>query len=382
MNKRSGKDDIALYELEIALEKEVISQIRKRQSKIPGLKQDALGYTAIWGDGQMTPGCKDCCLKGRWTQIRTTTRCNLNCRFCYYFSPKHAHSKEFIPEDRYLIFNRLFSESDVKLLFEVQGQSCLSGIAWLHFEPLMKLDKILPLMRFIREKGYHQWLYTNGLLATKKNLKRLGAAGLDEIRFNLAATNCSDAVIDNLAQAREYFKYLCIESPMSRAFYESFMKKRHKILATGVDHINFAELQVFTQTKDSFKNEGPLYRYKMGYVSPIKSRHLTYDLFELAAKERWKGVVLHDCSNETKFFRGAHVPSQSGFGTVYYRRYLNLDNPFYQEALSYLKARGVGLKPGSRKLLSNNNDGFADPVLLYPVHLSMETGAYEIDQAA
>lgn len=326
-----------LYKTELELENKVIANIRKRQRMIPNLKQDNLKYTATWG-GEMTPGCKTCCLKGKWAQIRTTTKCSLNCSFCYYFGLKDFSGQEVIPRDMYMVNGRLFNESDVRLLFEVQGRENLKGVAWLHFEPLMELNKMLSLMRFIHQKGYYQWLYTNGVLATKENLKKLADSGLDEIRFNLAATNCSDEVIENMRNARKYFKYLCIESPMFTAFYSDFMKKKEMILDTGVDHIHFAELQLFPKTKNAFKNEGLIYRYKKGYVSPIKSRQLTYNIFETAVREGWKNVVLHDCSNETKFFRGVNNINNisENFGLVNYGGSLSLDKTFYKEALLYL----------------------------------------------
>jgi pyruvate formate-lyase activating enzyme-like uncharacterized protein len=171
-------------------------------------------------------------------------------------------------------------------------------------------------------------------LASEDTLKKLSDAGLDEIRFNLAATDCADKVIKNMKIARKYFKYLCIESPMFTKFYNSFMKKRKQILDTGVDHIHFAELQLFPRTIANFRQEGPIYRYKKGYVSPIKSRQLTYDVFEVAVKEKWKNVVLHDCSNETKFYRGVNFYLQeSTFGRIDYAGFTKLDKSFYQQAL-------------------------------------------------
>lgn len=329
-------DNLRLYQIELFVERKVISDIRKRQKRIPGLKQDKLKYTAIWGDGEMTPGCKNCCLKGRWAQIRTTTKCNLNCSFCYYFGQKDALSRELIPKELYWIKPEaiLYSQNDVKLLFEIQAKKFLNGVAWLHYEPLMEIDKMLPLMKFINQKGLHQWLYTNGTLATENNLKKLKDAGLDEIRFNLAATDCSDKVIKNMEIARKYFKYLCIESPMFTKFYKSFIKKRKQILDTGVNHIHLAELQLFPNTIKNFRSEGPIYRYKKGYISPIKSRQLAYDVFDVAVKEKWKNVVLHDCSNETKFFRGVNTGLQGpGFGHVGYHGHMELDKSFYKEAL-------------------------------------------------
>jgi len=312
--------ELELYEIELAIEKRVIADIRKRQRGISGLKQDSLKYTAVWGAGDLTPGCKDCCLKGRWTQIRTTTKCNLNCSFCYYFGKKDFPFREMIPSGLFRIGSeqRLFSEDDVKLLLKTQSKKLIKirGVAWLFYEPLLEIDKMLSIMKFINKMGYHQWLYTNGVYATERNLEKLKKAGLDEIRFNLAATNCSDLVIKHMKIARKYFKYLCVESPMFTEFYNSFIKKKEAILGTGVDHIHFAELQLFPNAMNKFKKEGPIYRYKSGYVSPIKSRQLTYDIFEIAVKEKWKKVVLHDCSNETKFFRG--IINATRFGHVDY----------------------------------------------------------------
>lgn len=309
-----------LLEKERAVEERVIADIRRRQDKIPGLKRDGFGYLAIWGDGELTPGCKECCLKNRWSQIRSTTHCNLSCKFCYYFDEKKGPSDETIPGDLYLIGGgtRHFTEDDVKSIIKIQGDRRLSGIAWLYHEPLLKIDKMIPLMKFIHEQGLHQWLYTNGVLASEENLRKLSRAGLEEIRFNLAATNCSDGVIKNMKAARRHFKYLCIESPMYTEFYNSFMEKRGAILDTGVDHIHLAELQLLNKTLLNFKGEGPIYRLRGGYVSPIKSRQLVYDIFECAAKERWRNVVLHDCSNEVKLYRGMVTGSDAYFGHVAY----------------------------------------------------------------
>jgi len=258
---------------------------------------------------------------------------------------------------------RLFTETDVKLLFETQGRKFLKGAAWVYFEPLERMDKIIPLMKFIHKQGYHQWLYTNGVLATEENLKQLADCGLEEIRFNLAATDCSEKVIKYMARARRYFKYLCIESPMFTAYHKSFMKKRKMILDTGVDHIHFAELQLFPNTKTQLAAEGITYRYKKGYVSPVKSRQLTYDIFETAHREKWKNVTLHDCSNETKFLRGMNNASVAAFGQVDYRCFLNLDKRFYKNALAYLKCAGFNQHKKYEKIFSALSDNFADPAL-------------------
>ena len=44
------------------------------------------------------------------------------------------------------------------------------------------------MIRAFKEAGIHQHMYTNGALATEENLRALGEAGLDELRFNLGAS--------------------------------------------------------------------------------------------------------------------------------------------------------------------------------------------------
>lgn len=312
MNNITPYKAYLMIQIEQLVEKIVINKIKERQKKVPNLKQDEGGYLAYWG-GELTPGCRDCCLKGRWTQIRTTTKCTRNCRFCYYYNQTQLK----IPKNTYLLRPNYLLEDDVKLLFKAKAVKFINGIAWLHYEPLMEMEKIPPIMKYVHDNKIHQWLYTNGDLATEDNLKILADSGLDEIRFNLAASNCSDKVINHMKIARKLFKYLCVESPMYSDFYYNFKAKRDRILDTGVDHIHFAELQLFPSSVNAFKKEGPYYRYHSGYVSPISSRQLVYDIFDLAVDERWKNVVLHDCSNQVKFYRGVYS-GRNAFNEISY----------------------------------------------------------------
>ena len=160
-----------------------------------------------------------------------------------------------------------------------------------------------------------------------------------------------DKVIENVKVATKYFKNVVIESPMFSKFFKSFIEKRYKILDTGVSHIHFAELQLFPYTLKEFESEGPIYRYHKGYVSPISSRQMTYDIFQAAEEEKWP-VVLHDCSNEVKFFRGVASVKFSQFGTIAYRNSMDkwkpfperfvkeLPTEFYEDAISRYKIFG------------------------------------------
>ena len=69
--------------------------------------------------------------------------------------------------------------------------------------------------RYLREK-----------YGTEENLRALGEAGLDELRFNLGATNCADRVIENIAAAKEYIPQVGVETPMTKEFWGSFFAKK------------------------------------------------------------------------------------------------------------------------------------------------------------
>lgn len=100
-------------------------------------------------------------------------------------------------------------------------------------------------------------------------------------------------------------------------FFNIFMGKRERILATGVEQINFAELHLNNYNLDSMRQEGPLYTFHHGYISPIKSRQLTYTVMATAEREGWENISINDCSNELKFRRGAAHQGNS-FGSTSY----------------------------------------------------------------
>ena len=62
-----------------------------------------------------------------------------------------------------------------------------------------------------------------------------------------------------------------------------------------------------------------MYMTRRGYVSPIWSREITFRLMHQCAVEHW-GIVVHDCSNHTKFARDLNLRSKEGgwFGASSY----------------------------------------------------------------
>ncbi len=128
----------------------------------------------------------------------------------------------------------------------------------------------------------------------------------------------SDRVIENIRLAKKYIPQVGIETPMTPEFYELFQQKKDQILSTGLDFINCAELHLNENNLVNYWGES-LYACHMGYVSPVWSREISLKMMAQASREHW-GIVVHDCSNMTKFARDLNLKAKEGgwFGASSY----------------------------------------------------------------
>lgn len=271
--------------------------------------------TYFIGDERKFPGgCRSCLLGTGLSAIRKTNKCNLTCKFCYNYGELDRIPP--VGEGMWEIGGTKFYEKDIDLLLSIQHKP--TGISYVYLEPFMEIEKYYLIIKKFHDAGVHQHLYTNGTLATEETLKALGAAGLDEIRFNLGASGCADRVIGNMGMAKRYIPYVGIETPMTPEFFKAFFKKQQVILGTKLDFINCAELHLNANNIGNYCDEN-MYISRQGYVSPIWSRELTLKFMKIADDESWD-MVVHDCSNHTKFARGLNLRGKEGgwFGASNY----------------------------------------------------------------
>ena len=296
------------------IERAVEHRREQMKAEIPGLKS-LKGRTYYVGEDERFPkGCRSCLLGTGLSAIRKTNRCNIQCRFCYNYGELDCQPP--VGEGLWEIGGTKFYEEDIDLLLTVGNKP--TGISYVYLEPFMEIEKYYGVIRKFSAAGIHQHMYTNGLLASEENLKARGEAGLDELRFNLGASNCADKVIENIAIAKKYIKNVGIETPMTREFYAQFQQKKEKILATGLDFINCAELHLNPNNIANYEGE-PMYSTRLGYISPIISRDLTLRFMKQAAEESWP-ITVHDCCNRTKFARDLNLRAHEGgwFGASNY----------------------------------------------------------------
>jgi pyruvate formate-lyase activating enzyme-like uncharacterized protein len=275
-------------------------------SEIRGLKTLENRTFFVGNESKFPQGCRSCLLGTGLSAIRKTNKCNIECKFCYNYG-----ELDHIPpvgEGMWEIGGTKFYEKDMDLLLSIYKKP--TGISYVYLEPFMEIEKYYPVIKKFSDAGIHQHLYTNGTLAALETLKALGEAGLNEIRFNLGASNCSDKVIENIGIAKEYIKSVGIETPMTPEFFKAFFNKKQGILETKLDFINCAELHLNENNLGNYYGEN-MYISRQGYISPIWSRELTLKFMKIAHEENWD-LAVHDCSNYTKFARGLNLSSKEG----------------------------------------------------------------------
>ena len=125
-------------------------------------------------------------------------------------------------------------------------------------------------------------------------------------------------MIENIRIAKKHIPMVGVETPMTPEFSRAFAAKKEAVLATGLDFINCAELHLNANNIGNYPGEN-MYLSRLGYLSPVWSRELTLRLMKTAAEERW-GIVVHDCSNDTKFARDLNLRAKEGgwFGSSSY----------------------------------------------------------------
>ena len=270
-------------------------------SEIKNLKTLQNRTFFVGEESRFPKGCRSCLLGTGLSAVRKTNKCNLECKFCYDYGV--IDSIPPIGEGMWEIGGTKFYDKDIDLLLSIQKKP--TGIAYVYLEPFMEIEKYYAVIRKFSSAQVHQHLYTNGTLATEETLKALGEAGLDEIRFNLGASHCSDKVIENIRIAKKYIQSVGVESPMTPEYFKALLKKKDAILKTGLDFINCAELHLNANNIDNYDGEN-MYISRHGYISPIWSRSLTLKLMKIADDENWD-LVVHDCSNGTKFARDLNL---------------------------------------------------------------------------
>jgi radical SAM protein with 4Fe4S-binding SPASM domain len=206
------------------------SFLGRLQDDLPAVEVADEGATVRLG--RLSPGCQHC-KQGTWNCIFVDHRCNLACSFCCSPRPWRVQgvtsalgnsAKEIVASARAL---------------DLRGLSISGG------EPLLVPERTLELLRALRRglPDRYLWLYTNGVLLTTDLLERLADLGLDEIRFNMAATGYLDpAVLSTLTAARGRGLAVTVEIPAVPADENKLTTALSVWADAGATYLNLHEL--------------------------------------------------------------------------------------------------------------------------------------------
>ena len=180
----------------------------------------------------LSKGC-ELCGQGEWSCLFITGKCNANCFYC----PANQEH-DGIPSTQLTSFDNPEDYIAYLEYFGFKGSSLSGG------EPLMVFERTLEYVTKIKQhfgNNLYLWMYTNGLLGSEDKFKQIANAGIDEIRFDIGATNY------NL----KFFKYaqgiipnLTVEIPAVPEEFDKLKQVIPELIELGVTNLNLHQLRL------------------------------------------------------------------------------------------------------------------------------------------
>lgn len=200
-----------------------------------GIKGDLSSMTLY--TRRLPPGCRSC-LSGRGANVLVTGLCTRDCFFCFNHKPRVdelvVHG---VPVD------------DPAEAPEIVRRHGLRSVGLSGGEPLLRLPRTLALIAALKTmpRPPRVDLYTNGDLATDETLGRLKDAGLDAIRFDLAARGYDASPV---RRALRVFDEVAVEIPVVPADRDALRRMVLELDEAGVPYLNIHELFACAENRD------------------------------------------------------------------------------------------------------------------------------------
>ncbi len=200
--------------------------------------------------GPKRQACNDC-LAGKKTVIFITGLCNKHCFYCPVSDEKMRRDTPFANE------RPLRNGHEIKDLIEEIKACNSTGASITGGDPLLKVDRCVQYIKGLKKEfgpRFHIHLYTWGTFASEANLKKLEAAGLDEIRFHLF----KDPDFSRILPALKTKLQVTVEVPCiptkenEKELFEmiSFMKQH------GIRYLNLNEFEFSDANFDQMQSHG------------------------------------------------------------------------------------------------------------------------------
>ncbi len=192
----------------------------------------------------LSPGCR-ICGEGNWSCLFINNRCNADCFYCP--APQDQHAE---PSTNNLTFSHPGDYLDYLEKFNFKGCSISGG------EPFLVFDKTIRYIRAIKNRfgsDMYVWLYTNGLLADEPRLAALRDAGLDEIRFDIAALGYN---AEKPALAARFIPNVTVEIPAVPHHFDRLLKALPLLGKAGVKFLNLHQMRCTAHNAEKLLKRG------------------------------------------------------------------------------------------------------------------------------
>jgi pyruvate formate-lyase activating enzyme-like uncharacterized protein len=220
---------------------------------LPGIKGSMEQRTLF--TRSLPQGCRGC-LRGKGTNLLVTGLCTRDCAFCFNEKPR---------EDETVVHG--FRVSEPEEAADIVRRYGLRSVGMSGGEPLLFPERVARLARALKALPFRVWIdvYSNGDRASPDVLEGLKAAGVDSMRFNLAAREYDPAPV---RLAMEYFESAAVELPVVPADKDKLQAMVLRLDSMGVRYLNIHELFVCRENQDRLS----------GFASTGKgSKHLLWE---------------------------------------------------------------------------------------------------------
>lgn len=278
--------------------KEISNHLRSDLIKNKGLIIEDDGATIRPKGKHLSKGCR-ACKSAAWICIYIGIKCNLKCEFCPQLS-RHKSSNEYIWANGG--DNTIHWKEDLNKVIKRNPQ--INGISFSGGEPFLYFDTLVEWIIYIHDNwpNIYLWMYTNGLLVTERKVKILIEQGLQEIRFDLAATKYSNKVIETMDLCKNEWglKYLSAEVPVLPKLMNPLLKSLKTLDKIGLDYLNLHEIQIAQENKERLIKLGAsvnlFYSNTRGSLYELGSIFNTYKIINYI-EDHNLSIIYNDCSS-------------------------------------------------------------------------------------
>ncbi|HOW40239.1 MAG TPA: radical SAM protein [Bacteroidales bacterium] len=232
-------------------------------------------------------GCQ-LCQQGKWLCIFLTYKCNAGCSFC----PAPCNDDRIVSS---------FGNKKEEILSYLKDSE-FKGLSFSGGDPFLVYDRLLEWLIYFRKHlpDFYIWVYTSGLEVSVDKMKELVANGMNEIRFNIAATGyLNDRIWEVISAAGKLFPHVSIEIPSIERDFRLAEKALERMNENGVRFLNLHDLILNDETAENVNGTPFLLNKVIPLIYDRTSIGNTERIIDLA-RQRNYGFIINHCSMNRK----------------------------------------------------------------------------------